>query len=395
MVLTVGIPKEIKIGERRVGLTPNGVQILSQKKIPVYVEKSAGLLSRFSDREYEQAGAHLVSDKEELWGNAVLIKKVKEPITEEFDLFKSRHIIFTYLHLASPSERSLLEALLHSKATAIGYETIERKGETPLLKPMCEVAGVLAAYFAGVFHNHVTVQGTKISGIDVAKIMMEKLASRYPEIPKNLPLENVMILGGGHVGTKAAWVSCNMNGCIFLSEISGERRKHLKEEFTAAGLKINLINPHDKTNYEETLASCDVIIAAVHSAGKRAPIVIDAPLLKKMSEQKKKIILDIAIDQGGNVAESRPADYEELLYIDSFRNLRFSVTNIPSLCGRGASIALEAVSLEYTAQLAQGLDHALRVYPELKTGINVLNGEVVHPAVLEAHGLFRRKNVPE
>ena len=385
MVLAVGIPKEIKVGECRVGLTPSGVQILSQNQIPVYVEESAGLLSGFTDQEYKQAGARLASDKRELWANAILIKKVKEPVPEEFEFFKSRHIIFTYLHLASPSARPLLEALLRSKAIALGYETIERDGETPLLKPMSEVAGVLAAYFAGVFRNHITVQGMKILGIEIAKTMMGKLANSYTEIPKNLPLEKVMILGGGHVGTKAAWLSCAMGGRVFLSEISGKRRKQLEEEFDSAGFKIGLVDPQEKAVYEEALTSCEVIIAAVHSAGKRAPVVIDVPLLKKISAQRKKIILDIAIDQGGNVAESHPVDYEKPLYLDSFGNLRFSVTNIPSLCGRGASVALEKVSIDYTLALTKGVDEAIKKYPELKSGINVSGGVITHPAIREAH----------
>ncbi len=386
-MIAVGIPKEIKPGERRVSLTPEGVKKLTGHQTQVFVEKNAGVLSGFSDREYEKAGAFLVEGKEKLWAKAVLIKKVKEPISNEFKLFKPHHIIFTYLHLASPSERPLIDRLIHSQATAIAYETIEKNGETPLLKPMSEVAGVLAAYFAGIFKNHVQIKGTKISGLDIAKSIMEKLASEYPKTPKSLPLGKVAVLGGGRVGKEAARMACAMGGEVFLSEISEEKRKELEKQFQSSGFKIDLINPQDTENYEEVLTSSEIIIAAVHSAGKRAPIVIDPALLGKISKHKKKIILDIAIDQGGNVAESHPTDYEQPLYLDSSKNLRFSVTNIPSLCGRGASLALEKVSLEYTIALSRGLDEAIGCYPELRSGINVLRGIVTHPAIQEAHQL--------
>ncbi len=385
MAFAVGIPKEIKPGERRVGLTPAGVKKLVSHQVQVFVEKNAGILSGFSDQAYEQAGAFLASNQKELWAEATLIKKVKEPIAEEFVLFKPCHIIFTYLHLASPSERSLIEALIHAKTTAIAYETIEKDGETPLLKPMSEVAGVLAAYFSGVFRNHIQIKGKEILGLDIAKSIMEKLAEDYPRIPKNISLGEVMILGGGHVGEQAARMACAMGGKVFLSEISTKRREELENQFQTAGLRIVLVNPQDAVNYEKILASLEIVIAAVHLPGKRAPIIINVSLLKKISQEKKKIILDIAIDQGGNVVESRPTHYGEPLYLDSFGNIRFSVTNVPSLCGRGASIALETVSLDYTLALTEGVDKALKQYPELESGINVLKGLVIHPAVREAH----------
>ena len=387
MPLTVGIPKEIKIGERRVSLTPNRVRVLSENQIQVFVEKNAGILSGFPDQDYEHAGACLVAEREELWQKADLIKKVKEPVSDEFGFFRSQHIIFTYLHLASPSERPLIDALVLAQATAIAYETIEQNGETPLLKPMSEVAGVLAAYFSGIFRNHVTVQGNKILGLEIAKSMMNDLAAAYPATPKNFPPGQVVILGGGHVGKQAARTADRMGGTVFLSEIAEGRRKQLEQEFKSAGLSIQLIDPRNLDTYEKILTSSEVVIACVHAAGKRAPTVIDSALLKKISEQKRKVILDIAIDQGGNVAESSPTDYETPLYVDSLGNLRFSVTNVPSLCGRGASRTLEKVSLDYTLALTGGLDQALRKYPELRSGINILKGVLLHPAVCEAHRL--------
>ena len=385
-MLAVGIPREIKVGERRVSLTPKGVRVLTENQIPVYVEKGAGLGSGFQDEDYKRAGAEIVEDSTDLWKQATLIKKVKEPIVSEYPLFEPRHLIFTYFHLASPSNRPLLEALIQAKTTAMAYETIEQDGDTPLLKPMSEVAGVLAAYFAGIFHSRIRVQEKKILGLGDAKAMMEDLSRSYPSVPKNLRLGRVVILGGGHVGFQAARMACQMGGRVALSEISENRRNELREIFQSLNLKIEITNPQDLSAYEHFLEESEVIIAAVHVPGRRAPLIIDLALLRKIS-RRRKIVLDIAIDQGGNVAESRPADYENPLYLDSLANLRFSVTNMPSLCGRGASVALEEASLEYTKALAGGLDSALKAYPELQSGFNVHNGVVVHPAVRESYGL--------
>ena len=404
MSLPVGIPKELKRGERRVSLTPQGVRFLHEQAVTIYIEENAGLLSGFSNEEYKRAGGILVHDAATLWEKARLIKKVKEPIESEFQFFSSQHIIFTYLHLASPSAEPLILALQKSKTTAIAYETIEKNGETPLLTPMSEVAGTLVAYYGAIFKKHITISGNKIVGIEKAKVLMEEFAADYTsksqiatpaEKHGGLAMTNVrfLILGGGHVGKCAAQMAAQMGGDIWISEISEAKRKQLRNYFKPNEPRmfgrgsINIIDPSNLKQYHECLASADVIIGAVHSAGKRAPLVIDQELLKKISSVKPKIILDVSIDQGGNIAESRPTDYETPLELDSFGNLRFSVTNIPSFCGRGASVALEAASLEYTRQLAQGLECAVQISPELKTGINVLKGEVVHPAVSEAHDL--------
>ena len=215
---------------------------------------------------------------------------------------------------------------------------------------------------------------------------MEELARRFPENPSERLRGNVIVIGGGIVGQEAAMMAAKMGSQVCLIEISEARRSELERDFKLKNLEILLLGP-DHKNYHGILADADVLIAAVHKAGERAPIVIDSDLLKKTSLTKRKIILDIAIDQGGSIAESKPTDYERPLYLDSCGNLRFSVTNMPSLCGEAASLALEKVSLDYTLSLSNGLEAALKRYPELKTGINVVKGEVVHPAVRKAHGL--------
>ncbi len=386
-MLSLGIPKELKPGERRVSLTPQGTKFLHDRGVTIFVEENAGLLSGFSNQDYESSGAVLISNSRDLWDKACLIKKVKEPISPEFSYFTDQHIIFAYLHLASPSARPLIQALQKAKATAIAYETIEKDNDTPLLKPMSEVAGILAAYYGVIFQKHIKIEKSQIKGIPEAKAAMAEAASHYPKVPHFKYRGRVLILGGGHVGKNAAEMVYQMGGEVWISEISEMKRNQLANNFKSRNLKINMINPANLTNYQECLMLSDVIISAVHSAGKRAPIVIDEELLKLISLRKKKIILDVAIDQGGNVAESKPSNYENILDLDSYGNLRFSVTNIPAFCGRGSSIALEEASLEYTHLLTQGVERAIQICPELSSGINLLKGEIVHLAVSEAHHL--------
>lgn len=373
MGFSVGVPKEQKPGEQRVSLTPKGTKYLSERGIDVYIEKNAGLLSGFSNLEYEKAGSILVSDAKTLWNKAQLVKKVKEPVEKEFSFFTPQHIIFSYLHLASPSAKPLILALKKSKATAIAYETVQKGKEMPLLSPMSEVAGALAAYYGAIFQNHIKIEDAQIKGIPEVRVAMVRAASYYPAVPDIKYRGKVLILGGGHVGKNAAEMIAQMGGEVWVSEVSVERRRQLNSEMVS----VNVINPSNLEQYHKCLSEADIIIGAVHTIGKRAPLVIDQDLLKKISHQKTKIILDISIDQGGNIAESEPRDYERPLYLDSFGNLRFSVTNIPSFCGRGASEALEVASLEYTNQLARGLNRALQIFPELKSGVNVLKGEMV------------------
>ena len=383
----LGIPRERKLAERRVSLTPKGVSYLTQKGIQVLIEKDAGLLSGFKNEDYQQAGG-FVTKRNEIWKNSFLIKKVKEPIAEEFSFFKANQIIFTYLHLASPQARLLIDALIKSKTTAIAYETIEKDQDTPLLRPMSEVAGTLAAYYGAVFERFIRVEQGQIHGLEVAKAEIERVVFQYPLVPEYLRYRGkVVVLGGGHVGEKSALMAAKMGADVFVSEISQERKIFLENQFSKQNLTIKLINPLQSEEYTGHLTSANVIIASVHAPGKRAPMVIDEALLSQISRLNHKIILDIAIDQGGNVAQSYPVDYEKLLYLDRYRNLRFSVTNVPSLCGPGASATLESNSLLYTEALLNGLNVAVEKYPELKGGINVLGGKVVHPAVCEAHNI--------
>lgn len=386
--LPVGIPRERKVGERRVGLTPKGATYLVECGVPVFVESGAGALSGFDNASYLKAGAQVLPEGAAVWNYASVIKKVKEPLAEEFGFLNERHILFAFLHLASPSSRPLIDALLKAKATAIGYETVEWNGETPLLRPLSEIAGTLAAYDAWIFRETISVEKNKIRGIEEAKRRMEEWANRYPACPRGTQKgARVLVLGSGIVGTRAAQMSARMGCEVVVTEVDPNRRRERAELFRKEGLAISLVDPAEGNSYREAFRVSGAIVSAVHRAGRQAPLVIDQNLLKEISASGRKIIIDIAIDQGGNVAESWPTTYDEPLYLDSFGNVRFSVANVPSLCGRQAAEALETASLEMTLALAGGVDSAVKKFPELRNGINTRGGFLVHEGIRDAHGL--------
>jgi alanine dehydrogenase len=382
---SVGIPKELKVGERRVGLSPSGVEKLTHASIAVFVEKCAGEKSGFSDQEYLDAGATVVSTPEKVWASAGIIKKVKEPVPAEFLFFKPEQVIFAFLHLASPTARPLVDALLERQVISIGYETVEINQEAPILKPMSIVAGTLAGYFGGLLRCDTQGPSGLREITKTFKATAPSLALNYPNVPAGLHPGNVVVMGGGDVGISAASMSSKMSGRVVVSEIDATKRNKLARHFNENGLDVKIINPDDDKTYVNYLSQADCIVGAVHAVGARAACILDIETLKAVSNKKKKVIIDVAIDQGGNIAESRVGSYEEPLYLDSFGNIRFSVSNMPAICGRGATHALDTASVEFTIALAAGLDHAFSKYPELKLGLNTSKGDLVHKAVRTAH----------
>lgn len=375
-LLSVGIPTELKPGEKRVGLTPRGVKALVSTGVQVWVEAGAGKKSEFFDSDYQKSGAVILPSANEVWAKANIIKKIKEPMSEEFPYLRQNQIIFTYLHLASEHACALLDALVKSKTTAIAYETIVKEGTTPLLKPMSEVAGTLSAYYAAV------IQSLRSGGNSDWVNAIENVAKEYPNVPQNYHLKQVkvMVLGGGAAGICAGVMAQKMGAQVTLSERSPHKREHIKNNTP----NINCADPNEN-QYLTLLNQTDVIIAAVHVPGERAKKIINEEQLKLISSHKKKIIIDISIDQGGNIAQSKPVTYLNPVYLDSYGNLRFSVSNMPSLCGKGASLALEEVSLPYLKALTQGLERACVQYPELALGINVKEGLILNEAVRLSH----------
>jgi phosphoglycerate kinase len=377
--LVVGVPKEIKPQEARVGLTPKGVQTLAQQGIKVIVQEGAGQKSGFSDQDYIQAGALIVPKAEDLYRQANLIKKVKEPLPEEFPLIRSDHIIFTYLHLAS--DKKLTEFLINSGATGLAYETVEKEGKTPLLEPMSKVAGILAAYQGAIYANR--LQHKK-----------EEIISQFPDVPSGLRLDKVVVLGGGTAGRNAAEMSARMGASVVITEINPARRQELKRYFEENNLKVEVLEPNsDKEALFKAQKEASVIIGAVYVPGQKAPIVLDEETLSKLGSGK--VIVDIAIDQGGSVAGSRPTTHESPVFRDKFGNLRYCVANMPAAAPRVASQLLEEATIDYTLALAKDYKEAFKRYPELLGGINTSGGKLFNEGVAKAHNLPLERISPQ
>ncbi|MBI4430919.1 MAG: FAD-dependent oxidoreductase [Candidatus Omnitrophica bacterium] len=382
----VGIPKEIKPNEKRVGLTPTGVRTLTEHGARVLVQKDAGTGAGFTDDLYLKAGANIVSEARELWQMASIIQKVKEPVSAEFGFLRESQVLFCYLHLASQEQCALVKALVASGITAIGYETVEVDGSTPLLKPMSQVAGTLAGYYAGIFRNLTEVTRNTARLSESGKKLVHQAAGRYPEIPKGIVPGKVVVLGGGQAGLAAAETAARMGGQVFLTEPDPKRKQFLTVYCREENVPIIIRDP--KENVEAILSDCDVIVSAVHRAGNRAPVIISKEMLGKISRSKKKLIIDISIDQGGNVAESHSTTYDDPVYLDSFGNIRFAVANMPSICPKQASAVLEQATLKYSLALSEGFESALAKYPELETGINIRCHEITLHSVGIAHQYF-------
>ncbi len=381
----VGVPREIKVHETRVGLTPEGVRMLVAEDIPVLVERDAGVGCGFSDDDYRRAGASVETPAKRVWKEATLIKKVKEPTGAERGYLTERHILFTFLHLAAPDQKELLESLTAARATAIGYETIELAGTTPLLKAMSVIAGTLAGILAGVYRHLATVSGDKVLLSAEHVTRLDKLAKRYPHGFEDLPPGRVVVIGGGHVGLSAAESVVRLGGHALVTEVDARRLKYLRDYFAHASDQVEVIDG-GRADLEGLLEDSDCIVGAVYRVGARAPVIVTEDILRAVSIQKKKVIIDVAIDQGGNVAQSKPTTFADPMYVDSHGNKRFGVTNIPCLVPLAASRELERASVAYTAALAKGLRHAFHSYPELWRGTNVYKGGVVNKEVATVHG---------
>ena len=382
-MIVVGVPREIKPQERRVGLTPRGVGFLRRSGIAVHVETGAGLASGYSDQEYEKQRAKIVPDARTLYAHARLIQKVKEPQPAEFPYLGRQHILFCFLHLASPENCHLVKALLHAGTLSIGFETVEIEGKTPILKSMSEIAGALAAIYASFFRQSELVRNQKIMLPNNFLDRLSAVASRYPTCPADWDIGPVVIFGGGVPGQKAAEFALRMKGEVSIVEKGEARRNELRNQWASAAGRLSVFGPDDEIR--PILEKTDILIGCAHTPGRRAVRVLDAPALKGASLTRKKVVIDVAVDQGGNFPETHATAYDDPLYLDSFGNLRFAVTNMPSLCGRGASDALTEATRTYTAAMARDFQEAMRLYPELARAVNTEDGLLKNPTVKEAH----------
>jgi alanine dehydrogenase len=359
--MRVGVVKEVKVAERRVALTPAGARELTARGHEVLVEAGAGAGARLGDDAYEAAGARIAGDSGEVWDAAELLLKVKEPVASEYPCLHTGQILFTYLHLAA--NPSLTEALMRSGATAIAYETIEgADGTLPLLAPMSEVAGRLAAQAAAYFlQAPLGGPGVLIGGV-----------------PGVAPAR-VAVIGGGVVGTHAARVAVGMGAHVTVLERSLRRVRELELLF---GTRATVL-ASDALTIEAVLGDSDAAIGAVLVPGARAPRLVTREQLALMPEGA--VVVDVAIDQGGCFETSRPTTHLDPTFaVDAI--VHYCVANMPGAVPVTSTRALTNATLPYVLRLADAgdPDAAIAADPGLAPGVNVRDGELVSAPVAEA-----------
>lgn len=356
--MQIGLPKEIKDQEFRVGLTPANVQSLCQQGHQVVVEYGAGTGAGFSDDDYSQAGAKLVDDAAIAWGQAMVVK-VKEPQPAEYEFFRKDLLLFTYLHLAAEPE--LTKALLESRIHAIAYETVSTAdGKLPLLTPMSVIAGRLSVQFgARYLERQQGGRGVLLGGV--------------PGVSPG----RVVILGGGVVGTEAAKIAVGMGARVQIIDINVERLAFLENLF---GSRVELLYS-TPAQIEATVPEADLLVGAVLVPGRKAPTLVNQALVAKMKPGS--VIIDVAVDQGGCIETLRPTSHSEPTYVEA-GVVHFGVPNMPGAVPWTATQALNNATLPYVMKLAKdGLD-ALSKDEALQQGLNVADGKLVHPAIRAA-----------
>ena len=360
--MKIGIPKEIKNNENRVSLTPGGTQTLIQHGHTVYVETQAGKNSGFSDESYVKAGAKILPNAKEVFDIAEMIIKVKEPIPVEYDLIRPNQLVFTYFHLAA--DRELTEAMIRTNAVCLAYETVEKNHSLPLLIPMSEVAGRMSVQAGAKYLEK--PQGGK--GILLGGVPGVKPA-------------NVLILGGGIVGTQAAYMAAGLGAHVTIMDISLPRLRYLSE-IMPANVDTMMSSQY---NIEQMLPSTDLVIGAVLIPGAKAPFMITKDMLKLIKHGS--VLVDVAIDQGGCFETSHPTTHANPIYeVDNV--IHYCVANIPGAVPMTSTLALTNATLPYALLLANnGWEKACAQYPDLKLGLNIVNGKVVYKAVADTFGL--------
>lgn len=366
-MMMIGIPKEIKNNEFRVGLTPAGVQSLTSKGFVVLVQKNAGHGSGFSDNDYLSVGARIVPNIESVYEQSDMIIKVKEPLLEEYPLIKEDQLLYTYFHFAA--SESLTNAMIDRKAICIAYETIEDElGRLPLLTPMSEVAGRMA-----------TQEGAKY--LEKPQGGLGILMGGVPGVPP----AKVMVLGAGVVGTEAARMAAGLGADVTLYDINLDRLRDLDQ----------VLPPNIKTQYssnyaiEKGISNAHLIIGAVLIPGAKAPKLITKKMLKSM--QKGTVLVDVAVDQGGCFETTTPTTHAHPTYVvDDV--LHYAVANMPGAVPQTSTAALTHATLRYAHILAEkGWKKACALDSLLAKGLNIVKGNVVYQPVAEA---FDLKHIP-
>jgi alanine dehydrogenase len=358
----VGVPSEVKPDEYRVAITPAGVREMAERGHEVLVEAGAGEGSAISDAQYESQGARLVPSAAEVFGEAEMVLKVKEPQRGEIELLRPGQLLFAYLHLAPDPDQT--RGLRRSGATAIAYETVEdASGRLPLLAPMSEIAGKIATQ-AGAFMLEKPLGGRGI------------LLGGVPGVAA----ANVMVIGGGVVGMNAAFIAIGMEADVFVYDKSIDRLRELEMAFAGRCSTVYSTT----LAIEEMLPRADLVIGAVLVHGARAPNVVRREQLALMKPGA--VLVDVAIDQGGCFETSRPTTHRDPTFeVDGITH--YCVANMPGAVPITSTYALTNATLPYAIALADhGVAGAIRRDPGLRPGVNVAGGEVTHPAVAEAVG---------
>jgi alanine dehydrogenase len=360
--MIIGVPREIKIGETRVSMTPSLCRRCVSLGGRVLVEKSAGLTAGFADAEYRAAGATLVSAARKIWASADLILKVKEPLPAEYDLLREGGTIFTYLHLAAGPE--LTKVLLRKRILGISYETVEgADGSFPLLKPMSQIAGRLSiqigAYFLQTQHGG---SGVLLGGI-----------------PGTMP-GHVVVVGAGNSGAHAVQMAVGMGARVTVLDLDTRKLEALDSEYRGRVVTL-MSNP---ANIEQEVADADLLIGAVLIPAAKAPIVVAKQTVARM--RPGSVIVDIAIDQGGCIESIRPTSHKNPVYREH-GVIHYAVPNMPALVGRTSTLGLTQATEPYVAMLVQkGVDRALAEHAGLAKGVNTRNGRITYDAVAKALG---------
>jgi alanine dehydrogenase len=360
--MIIGVPKEIKNNENRVAVTPGGVQEFVKHGHTVYIQHTAGMGSGFSDEQYQQAGATILQTIEEVYAIAEMIVKVKEPIESEYALIRENQLLFTYFHFAS--YEPLTHAMIQSGAVCLAYETVEVNRTLPLLVPMSEVAG------------RMSIQ----EGAKYLEKPMGGLGILLGGVPGVKPA-NVIVLGGGVVGTQAAKMAAGLGADVTIMDVNLNRLRQL-DDTMPANVKTQYSSEY---NIREGIKTADLVIGGVLIPGAKAPKLITKDMLSTMKPGA--VIVDVAIDQGGCFETSKPTTHAEPIYVvDGV--VHYCVANMPGAVPYTSTLALTNATLPYAIQLAnKGWKKACNDNADLRLGLNVVNGKVVYEGVSQAFNL--------
>lgn len=361
--MIVGLPKEVKDNEYRVGLVPAGVKSLTNAGHKVLVQQSAGEGSGITDAEYVAAGGQIIDTADEVWAAAEMIVKVKEPIPIEYDRMRPGLVLFTYLHLAPA--RELTRALLERGVTGVAYETItDDEGRLPLLTPMSEVAGRMSIQVGATYLEKINGgRGVLLGGV--------------PGVSPG----RVTIIGGGVVGTNAAKIAVGFGASVIIIDRDIERLRYLDDIF---GSRIRTLASNPYT-IAESVAASELVVGAVLVPGAAAPKLVTRDMLRGMP--RGAVIVDVAVDQGGCIETTKPTTHSEpTYYVENV--LHYGVTNMPGAVPRTSTFALTNVTLPFALKLARrGVEEAIRRDPHLRNGVNTYKGQVVYEAIAQDQGL--------